>query len=143
MTTRIDVRLDAEDGDRDAVLAPLRAFNIAAAGAIDYTKIALLIKNSAGETSGGLYGYIAFDWLFVELFFVPEELRGQKLGARLLAQAETLARAHRCVGVWLDTFSFQAPGFYRKQGYEMFGTIADYPRGHQRHFFRKTLTPAG
>lgn len=39
----------------------------------------------------------------------------------------------------LDTFSFQAPGFYRKLGVSEFGHIADYPSGHQRHFFQKCL----
>jgi GNAT superfamily N-acetyltransferase len=139
MAPRIEVTLDAGEAEREAVMAPLLEYNIAAAGTRVFKKIALLIKDSAGATTGGLYGYIAFDWLFVELFFIPAELRGQDLGSKLLAQAEALARAHECAGVWLDTFSFQAPGFYRKQGYEMFGSIDEYPRGHQRHFFRKVL----
>jgi len=53
----------------------------------------------------------------VELLFVPPELRSQALDARLLARAEAVARAKSCTGIWLDTYSFQAPGFYLKQGY--------------------------
>src|SRR6516165_7091346 len=46
------------------------------------------------------------------------------------------ARRH---SAWLDTFSFQARGFYEKLGYEEFGRL-DYPPGHHRHFLRKRLT---
>ena len=44
-----------------------------------------------------------------------------------------------CHSAWVDTFSFQAPGFYRKLGYEVFGEL-DYPPGHKRFFLRKRLT---
>jgi hypothetical protein len=45
------------------------------------------------------------------------------------------------VGVWLDTFDFQAPEFYRQHGYVEFGHIDDYPPGHKRYFFQKRLAP--
>jgi hypothetical protein len=32
---------------------------------------------------------------------------------------------------------------YERCGYEVFGTLEDYPVGHQRHFMRKSLAPAG
>jgi ribosomal protein S18 acetylase RimI-like enzyme len=47
-----------------------------------------------------------------------------------------------CVGVWLNTFSFQALGFYQRLGYEVFGSLDDHPRGSQRYFMRKLL-PGG
>ena len=50
-----------------------------------------------------------------------------------------LAREKECVGIWLDTFSFQAPAFYQKMGYSELGQIVDYPPGHRRHFFQKRL----
>jgi hypothetical protein len=39
--------------------------------------------------------------------------------------------------VWLDSFSFQAPGFYKKLGYSVFGTLPDFPKGETRYFFSK------
>jgi ribosomal protein S18 acetylase RimI-like enzyme len=65
--------------------------------------------------------------------------RGGGWGRALLERAEEEAIARGLQGVWLDTFSFQAPGFYQKLGYEVFGTLADYPPGHTRYFLRKTL----
>jgi hypothetical protein len=40
---------------------------------------------------------------------------------------------------YLDTFSFQAPDFYKKLGYEVFGELQDFPHGHQRYFMKKRL----
>ncbi len=53
--------------------------------------------------------------------------------------AETLAREKNCVGIWLDTFDFQAPEFYRQLGFSEFGQVNDYPPGHRRFFFQKCL----
>jgi ribosomal protein S18 acetylase RimI-like enzyme len=56
-----------------------------------------------------------------------------------MQRAEDLAREKDCVGIWLDTFSFQAPEFYKKLGFSECGEILDYPLGHKRHFFQKRL----
>ncbi|MDB5698088.1 MAG: family acetyltransferase, partial [Alphaproteobacteria bacterium] len=46
-----------------------------------------------------------------------------------------------CVGVWLDTFSFQSRGFYEKLGYAVVGMIQDHPLGGARYFMQKRLVP--
>jgi hypothetical protein len=63
----------------------------------------------------------------------------QGWGRALLERAERHARERGCRDAHLTSFSFQAPGFYRKQGYEEFGVLADFPPGHTHHFFRKRL----
>jgi GNAT superfamily N-acetyltransferase len=88
---------------------------------------------------GGLWAKVFYDWLFVDLLFVPQAFRGQDLGRRLMAEAERAAVERGLVGVWLDTHSFQAPGFYETLGYEAFGSLPDYPRGETRTFYRKML----
>jgi len=70
---------------------------------------------------------------------VPEARRGEGLGAKLLAAAEDVARERGCGHAWLDSYGFQAPQFYLKQGYEIFGTLPDYPRGVERVFLCKRL----
>ena len=84
-----------------------------------------------------MIGHTFASWLYVELLWLPEELRGSGLGVRVLAEAEAEAARRDCIGSHLDTFSFQAPGFYRRLGYEVFGVIDDYPPGHRRLFLRK------
>lgn len=125
--------------DRAAILEPLIAYNRKQAGSGNATPLALLVKDDSGETIGGLWGKSVYDWLFVEYLAVPDQFRGQDLGTALLKQAEDIARDRGCAGVWLDTYSFQAPEFYRKQGYELFGTLPDHPRGGHRYFYKKAF----
>jgi len=54
-------------------------------------------------------------------------------------ETEKIARASDCIGIWLDTYEFQARGFYEKIGFEVFGTLEDHPAGSQRFFLRKRL----
>jgi GNAT superfamily N-acetyltransferase len=103
--------------------------------------IALGLRDpESGKSVGGLTARISYSRMFVELIFVPEHLRGRGLGADLIGRAEDVARQAGCTGVWLDTFSFQAPGFYEKLGYTEFGTLADYPPGFTRHYLHKHLS---
>jgi GNAT superfamily N-acetyltransferase len=101
------------------------------------------LLDDSGKPVGGATGHGSFDWLFVELLFVPEALKGQGHGTRLLAEIEAFARKHQLIGIWLDTFSFQARPFYEKLGYTVFGTIENHPIGGQRFFMEKRLdTPS-
>jgi len=136
---RITVADPALPEHRAAVLAPLQAYNVAQAGDPQARLVAILLEDDAGTAEGGLWGRIAFGWLFVELLGLPDAARGQGWGRTLMERAEAIARAAGCVGIWLDTYDFQAPGFYEKLGFVQFGAIADYPPGHTRHFYQKRL----
>jgi GNAT superfamily N-acetyltransferase len=70
---------------------------------------------------------------------LPDALRHQRIGSELMARAEAEARARGCIGVYIDTFSFQARPFYEKHGYTVFAEITDYPPGHSRFFLSKRL----
>jgi GNAT superfamily N-acetyltransferase len=103
--------------------------------------VGLVVKHpETGVTDGGLTARIGFGWMFIELLFLPERLRGQGAGREIMLRAEDVAREHGCTGIWLDTFSFQAPGFYEKLGYTVFGEIANYPPGSSRYFLHKHLS---
>jgi GNAT superfamily N-acetyltransferase len=138
--TRIDQPAEAH---RKAILDRLDEFSDPRAGDRFWPEetLCLAIRGPDGAVRGGLWGRFYYDWLFIELIFIPEDLRGQDLGSALLAMAEARARALGAVGIWLDTFSFQARGFYEKHGFTVFGEIADYPAGHARFFLQKRLDP--
>ncbi len=123
----------------DAILAGLIAYNEAQAGPGRHRLLAVLVQDDKGKVLGGLWGSTAWEWLFVHLLWLPERLRGAGLGSDLLRRAEAEARRRGCRSVWLDTFSFQARGFYERLGYSVFGTLEDYPPGHRRFFLRKAL----
>lgn len=137
---RIVVPETPSDQDRAAVLNALIAHNEKAAGPSGFQQVCVLVEDPAtGVAIGGLWGRITYDWLFVELLALPESSRHAGLGSEVLTRAEAIARDRGCAGVWLDTYTFQAPDFYRKHGYVLFGSIADHPRGSQRLFFQKML----
>jgi GNAT superfamily N-acetyltransferase len=143
----VDISLTLEPSDDDvAVLTSIiRAANTdAGSGPDGYQPIGFFITDpESGETTGGLSGYAMFDWLFVQFLAVPGSLRGQGVGTELLARAETWARERELVGMWLDTFAFGAPDFYRGLGFTEFATIEGHPVGSRRHFFLKRWAPAG
>jgi GNAT superfamily N-acetyltransferase len=125
------------------VLAGLSAFNEQVAGPHGFRPLNLVVRREPGGAPvGGLIGHTLYRWLFVRLFYLPEDLRRGGLGAQLLRQAEDEARRRGCIGAWLDTFSFQARPFYEKQGYAVFGTLDDQPPGGHRHFLMKRLDGA-
>jgi len=133
---QIEVTATPSATDREAVLGGLLAFIRVEAGVVG-TSLAVLVRDEAGAVVGGLTGRTSAAWLFVELLWLPEALRGTGLGTRLMMAAEAEAVRRGCMGAHLDTYDFQAPSFYRKLGYEVFGSIEDHPPGHTRFWMRK------
>nr|WP_199047718.1 GNAT family N-acetyltransferase [Dyella sp. ASV24] len=123
--------------DREAIAAPLLAYNLSKVPTLDIQPLVIALRDEHGHTVGGLWGETALDWLHVDLLAVPESMRGQDVGTALLQRAEQMARERGCVGAWLDTFAFQARGFYEKLGYTVFGEIPDHPVGGARYFLHK------
>ncbi len=117
----------------------LRDFNVEQAGEDQFQRICFSLTTPDGEIVGGVLGEIYWGWFHLDLLWVKEELRHQGYGARLLMRAEEEARARGAHQVYLDTFTFQAPEFYRKFDYEIFGELPDFPPGHQRYFMSKRL----
>ena len=125
--------------DRDAIAAQLNEYNHRHASPTSFQMLGLLLKAEDGKTLGGLWGRSAYEWLFVEMLFVPETMRGNGIGRQLMAQAEAIARERNCTGVWLDTFAFQALRFYQQLGYVIFGELKDHPKGISQYWLQKRL----
>jgi GNAT superfamily N-acetyltransferase len=99
-----------------------------------------LVEEATGELAGGLTGRTWARWLHVDLLWIDPRHRGARLGARLLREAEHMARTERaCARARLETWDFQAPGFYRKYGYEVVGRVDDYPPGVTEYTLVKRL----
>lgn len=140
MSVKIERSENVTEAERLAILTPLLAHNLANGGDDAHETFALLLRDpDSNEVIGGLYGKISYRWLLIDLVSVPESMRGQGIGEQLMRKAEEVAREKQCVGIWLETFSFQAPGFYRKLGYVEFGRLLDYPPGHMRFYYQKRL----
>ena len=139
MKASLELLDSPSDEDRRAILQALVAFNRSNGPPTSAEPLAILIRGQGGEIEGGLWGHSIYDWLRIELLVVPEAMRGQGIGRNLLETAEEAARQRSCVGIWLDTFSFQARGFYEKTGYCLSGQIKDHPIGGARYIMAKRL----
>ncbi|OWV70059.1 acetyltransferase [Rhizobium sp. R634] len=122
-----------------AITDALSAFNTGDVGPSDRRPLAVLIRDTDGKVTGGLLGFTAWGWLFIQMLYIPDTLRGTGLAGRILAKAEEEAKARGCRGAWIDTFNPQALGAYLRQGYEVFGELEDFPEGRTRSFLRKNL----
>jgi ribosomal protein S18 acetylase RimI-like enzyme len=128
-----------EGAEAELVRNRLDMHNIAATGVAAYYPVHFFLKSERGETMGGLLGGLWGGWLHVTYLWVDELARGQRWASKLMDQAEAYARERGCHWATLDTHSFQARPFYEKRGYEVFGTLDDYPKGHQKYFLKKKL----
>ena len=117
----------------------LAAFNEADVGPANRQPLAVLLRDEAGTMLGGLSGYTAWGWLYVQWLWVAEGQRGQGLAGRMLAAAEEEARARGCHASYIDTFSPVALKAYERAGYVPFGKLDDFPKGRTRTFLQKPL----
>ena len=130
-----------DDPTLETISRLLSEFNDRSSGrASDYRPLTIVLSDpDTQETVGGLVGWTSYSYLHVNLLYLPDALRGAGLGTKIMALAEEEAMRRGCHGVWLLSFSFQAPDFYRRHGYTAFGSIEAYPPGHQCTYFSKRL----
>ena len=136
---RAVLETDPDDSVRAKILEPLDDYNDRAAGPGEWSKLAVTVRDAGGEIVGGLWGRTGYGFLFIELLALGPA-RGVGLGREVMALAEAEARRRGLIGIWLDTWTFQAPGFYPKFGFEECGRIREYPPGHDRIFYVKRLS---
>jgi GNAT superfamily N-acetyltransferase len=142
LTPADNVQIDHEvmPADEALVVRGLLAFNEDRLGPADEQQVKFVARDSTGVVVGGILGHTRWRWLYIAKLWVDERARGHRLGTRLMAAAEDLARSRGCTDVSLDTFEYQARPFYEKLGYELFGTLEGYPPGSRQYYLRKQLS---
>jgi GNAT superfamily N-acetyltransferase len=138
-TYRLVVEDQPDPADLSLIGDNLREYNREQVGASGFQRLAVFLRDESGAIAGGLVGGTYWGWLHVDLLWVREDLRHLRQGSALLQAAEQAAIERGCCGSHLDTFSFQALGFYLKHGYTVFGELEGIPPGHSQYFLRKTL----
>jgi GNAT superfamily N-acetyltransferase len=123
-----------------AIEAGLSEYNRQMAGYIDARILSVhVIEPGSAQVVGGLLGRTSLSLFFIDLFFLPQALRGKRLGTEVIETAEAEARKRGCSAAVLYTITFQAPGFYERRGYQVLGRIDCSPPGHTRICMTKTL----
>lgn len=125
--------------ERNRILNPLAAYNEAQAGPENWREFALSVRSKAGEAVAGLLGFTQWNHFFVAALYVDQQFRREGIGRELIKRAEALALEHGCDAIYLDSFDYQAPGFYEKLGFKVFGKLEEYPPGHERFYMVKRI----
>ena len=103
--------------------------------------ISFILRDEEETILGGITGTIFWYSLHIDFLWVDESLRGKGYGKQLLGKIEKIATENSCRLIQLDTFSFQAPDFYQKYGYEVVGVIEEHPNvENQQYYLAKKLT---
>ena len=141
MDTVITVSDQADDAAAKVLGEGLGAFNDAKLGFGDRLPLQVLVRDRAsGAVLGGVIGRTSLGVLTIQTVYLPEALRGRDIGTRMMGLAEAEARLRGCRAGVVETISFQAPGFYQRLGWRIFGEIPALPEGARRIFLTKDFT---
>ncbi|MBW7477565.1 GNAT family N-acetyltransferase [Paenibacillus oenotherae] len=124
---------------RDQLVSFNREQAPASTGLADYETVNVLLKDRTGQVQGGVLGQIFCSVLYIGILWIDENHRKGGYGGKLLHAAEEIAKGKGCGMLHLDTFSFQAPDFYLKHGFQIFGTLEGYSGGIKRFYLKKDL----
>jgi len=141
-----DVRCEFTDrpsaDDLGVVDAGLHLFNLTAADLAAVRPLACFARADSGEVIGGLRARQWGNAVEVQQLWVDEAHRRRGIGARLMHLLEQSAVGRGAAVIYLDTFSFQAPEFYRRCGYQAAARVDGFPDGIGRFLMVKRVGAA-
>lgn len=101
--------------------------------------INLVGRDENGHVVGGIMCNTYLMCLDIDVLWVHESHRGEGLGYGLMSEAERIAKDAGCKFAITTTFSYQAPDFYIKQGYEIYAIVDDFPEDICMYRLKKKL----
>ncbi len=134
---------DPAPADIRVLLDGLYSYNVEQTGRDDGQWLAIFSRDEKDQIVAGLHGWTWGGWLKTNYLWVSPQERRQGKGRQLLLMAEAEARKRGCSRATLNTFSFQAPDFYRRLGYRIVATLEGLPEGHRQHTLVKDLVDVG
>lgn len=136
---KLRITNDGNVYDIEEIHRLLKDYNLRNREASENIPIGIYYEDETGQKQAGLTGETFGNWLCIKYLFVAEHLRGQGIGREILSAAETEAKKRGCKYAFVDTFSFQAPGFYTKSGYKEVFALTEYPYAGARYYYTKEL----
>lgn len=125
--------------DLAAIHAGLDAFNQAEAELANVRRLAVTARDGARAIQGGALGRTWGECGELLQLWVAESARGRGIGRSLVQRFEQEASARGCTLVYLDTFSFQAPGFYESLGYKVVLVTRGFTGGIAKYTLHKSI----
>jgi GNAT superfamily N-acetyltransferase len=136
MAWQLEMHDRADSEEARFIRESLTQHNLPVYGPAERQDLVMTLKQD-GKIGAGVCGFYAWSWLYIQLAWVREDLRGQGYGRKLMEAAEQAARQGGSTGIWIDTFDPHAEKFYGCLGFTKFGEIEDFPPGHVRRFLQK------
>jgi GNAT superfamily N-acetyltransferase len=130
---------DMTQGEADYVEQKLVEFADQFTEPRNYREFGVALRDAEGNIVGGITGNTVWDCLQISVLWIPHDLRGQGYGHQLLERAEELGRARGCRFARLNTFEFEARGFYESHGYTVRFQTDGFPAGHTQYHLAKEL----
>jgi len=115
----------------------LRDYNMTHANSQDGYSIAIFLRDEQHQMVAGISGWLWGECLEIDHLWVQETLRGQGVGKRLVIALEQAAIERGCRQITLETFNFQAPEFYQRLGYHVFGVIEGFGHRFRKFYMQK------
>lgn len=128
-----------KEADINVLLNNLIQYNLSHIELKDVKPLAIFVNDENSNQIGGISAETHGNWLEISFLWVDENLRGEKVGSKLLKDVEAEALKRGCKYSFVNTFSFQAKDFYLKSGYKEVFTLEEYPLTSKRHYFVKRL----
>lgn len=135
----IEPVLIAQTKEIQELVTQLESFNHSKLGDNHKQPIMSMIKDPNGKLVGGIFAFLSYGWCTIELLWIDEQYRGENLASKIMKQIELFSLKEGVTRFKVETGSFQALDFYKKQGYEVYAELEDYPLGHTNYYCRKLL----
>lgn len=126
-----------ENKELQQAVQELKKFNRSFTGPFEKEEFGFLAKNKKGELIGAISANTEWEWIFIKHLWIRDRMRGKGLGSRLMDAIISEANGRGIYKYYLSTFSFQAPDFYRKLGFEVFGTLPGVSASYDSYFMKR------
>jgi len=137
------------DRDVEEIKNRMRKFNSNFVPQQKLRALGIFVEDENGEKQAGIVAETVGNWMYIQILWVDESLRGKDVGTQLINEAEEEAKARGCRYALVDTLSFQARPFYERMGYSLQLALEDYiadirapadaPSAHTRFYLTKRL----
>jgi len=117
----------------------LQKFNEANSTEGEVKPLHVIANKKNGGVSGGAIGRTWGKCCELQELWVDAELRGKGVGTSLMRSFELEAEKRGCNLIYLSTFSFQSPAFYKKRGYKEVSRISGFSGGEEKIHMQKKI----
>lgn len=144
MTMNDDLKFVAVEGepnpeDKKIIVDGMLAYHASKGHPRKSEVFSIIMRDKSDRVLGGVIVSFLWNAMEIQTLWVDEHLRDKGYGSKLMKMVEKEAIKRGCTIVYTNTFSWQAPEFYSKLGYTLYGKLDNFPEGNSLSYFYKHL----